>query len=209
MIEFSRIHTGALSVTVIVEGNGIGDLTSKPGWGCLRFTLHHCPWGKHLFYPQLWGNQLSRLCSFVFVRQGKLWIQTSFTPFKDWPSVTFCSWRKSWVNWYIQETDNVWKTGRRRQQSFSYYTFRPIWPYLIVEVLATQAKFLQPFDHSAVINSTFAFHITNSWFRGFIAQFNLVKYYFPNLDYISHSSVMVRVFHLAGSWKRPLILDTN
>ena len=31
-----------LSVTVVVEGNGIGDTSSIPGWGCL-----HCTWEKH------------------------------------------------------------------------------------------------------------------------------------------------------------------
>ena len=39
--------------------------------------------------------------------------------------------------------------------------FRPTWPYLIIEVLANQAKFLQPFGYCTVINCTFNFFTTN------------------------------------------------
>ena len=31
---------------VTVPGNGHGDPSSKPGQGCLHFTLGQCPWEK-------------------------------------------------------------------------------------------------------------------------------------------------------------------
>ena len=38
--------------------------------------------------------------SFATARHGKHWIQTSGSPLKNGPCVTFCSWRRGWVNQY-------------------------------------------------------------------------------------------------------------
>ena len=40
-------------------------------------------------------------------------------------------------------------------------SFRPTWPYLIIKVLATQAKFLHPSDYCIVINCIVIFHTIN------------------------------------------------
>ena len=62
------------------------------------------------------------------------------------------------------------------------HTFRPIWLYLFIEVLATQSKFLEPSGYCTVINSTFSFHttITFGYFHSIIVQFELVKCEFLN-----------------------------
>ena len=44
------------------------------------------------------------------------------------------------------------------EHSFSIHSFRLIWLCLIVEVLATQTKFLEPFGYCIVINCAFNFH---------------------------------------------------
>ena len=51
------ISWGVGNVTIIVEGNGIGELSSNPGRGCLCFSLCWCfflglVW-IHLFFPRL------------------------------------------------------------------------------------------------------------------------------------------------------------
>ena len=58
--------------------------------------------------------------------------------------------------------------------------FRPTWPCLMVEVLATRVKFLEPFDYYTMINCTFTFCTTNvfGFFRSVMTQFELVKYKF-------------------------------
>ena len=71
------------------------------------------------------------------------------------------------------------------------YSFRPPWPCLIVEVLATWAKFLELFGYSTVINCTFIFCTTNvfwllPWHYGPIWT---CKTYIPKLDYIACSFV--------------------
>ena len=80
-------------------------------------------------------------------------------------------------------TSIVWTTG-----------FRPPWPCQIIEVLVTQAKFLDPSDYCSIINCTFTFCTTNdfSCFHSIMAQFELVKHKF--LNYIT------LCIHLCGFW---------
>ena len=40
-------------------------------------------------------------------------------------------------------------------------SFRPTWLCLIITILATQPKFLEPCGYCTVINYTFSFHVTN------------------------------------------------
>ena len=64
--------------------------------------------------------------------------------------------------------------------------FRLTWPWLIVKVLVTQAKFLEPSGYNTVINCAFTFHATNVFgcFHDIMAKFELVKYKFPNYIFI-------------------------
>ena len=58
--------------------------------------------------------------------------------------------------------------------------FRPTWLYLIIEVLATQKKFLETSSYCTVINYTFTFCIGNVFgcFHGVIVLFKLVNHKF-------------------------------
>ena len=62
------------------------------------------------------------------------------------------------------------------------HAFGPTRPCLIVEVIATQAKFLQSSCYCTVINCANTFSITNIFgcLRSLIAQFELVKHNFSN-----------------------------
>ena len=55
--------------------------------------------------------------------------------------------------------------------------YKPAWPCLIIKVLATQTKFLEPSGYCTVINYDFTFHTTNSFgsFRDVMAKFEFVK----------------------------------
>ena len=60
----------------------------------------------------------------------------------------------------------LWKIfGYGFKCSLGIHGFRPTWPSLIVEVLGTPVKFLQPYVYRTVINCTFTFWATNvnSW----------------------------------------------
>ena len=81
-----------LSITFIVVENEIGDPRSNSVRSCLHFIWHKCPWKRleSISSPtQRWvnfGGRMSSLGSYIN-QAGKLWIQTSITPFKKWPSV--------------------------------------------------------------------------------------------------------------------------
>ena len=77
------------------------------------------------------------------------------------------------------------------KHSLRIHGFWPTWPCLIVEVLATLAKFLELSGHCTVINCAFTF-FTNvfRYFLGAVRQFQLVKSV-PKLDYISCSYVLL------------------
>ena len=59
---------------------------------------------------------------------------------------------------------------------FKIHAFRSTWPRLILEVLATWAKFLQPSGYFTVIKFTFIFCATNvfAYFRGVMLQLRLM-----------------------------------
>ena len=61
-------------------------------------------------------------------------------------------------------------------------TFRPPWLSLIVEVLATRAKFLEPSNNWTVIDWAFSFLTTNVFdsFHGVMTYFQFVKRKLPN-----------------------------
>ena len=85
--------------------------------------------------------------------------------------------------WSSPRTLWVLLAGFDLDHGFRMHCLKPIRPCLIVEVQATQAKFLQPFGLCTVINCTvITFHTTNvfSCFRDVMAQFELVKHKFPN-----------------------------
>ena len=58
------------------------------------------------------------------------------------------------------------------------YSFTPISLSVVIEVLATRAKFLEQYGFSIVINGVFTFHGTNVFgcFHGVMAQFKLIKH---------------------------------
>ena len=63
------------------------------------------------------------------------------------------------------------------------YGFRPIWPRLIIEVLAAwRVKFLEPSCYHIVINSAFIFCTTKVFgcFCCVMAQLKLINHVFPN-----------------------------
>ena len=66
------------------------------------------------------------------------------------------------------------------KHSLEIHAFRFTWLCLIVEVLATQANFLQASGYCSMVNRDFTFRTTNIFgcFCGVMAQFKLVK--FPN-----------------------------
>ena len=66
------------------------------------------------------------------------------------------------------------------EHSFWIYGFRPTWPYLIIKVFATLAKFLESSDYSIVINCAFSFCTATVFncFHGIVAQFELVNHKF-------------------------------
>ena len=39
---------GACGVMIIVVGNGLGDLSSNPGLGCLHFTYRYYTWERYV-----------------------------------------------------------------------------------------------------------------------------------------------------------------
>ena len=61
------------------------------------------------------------------------------------------------------------------EHSLGTYNFRPTWPDMIIEVLATDVKFLEPFGYCNVINCTFIFLTTNLF--GIMAKFEFKKYF--------------------------------
>ena len=67
--------------------------------------------------------------------------------------------------------------------------FKPTWLYLIVKVLATWVKFLEPSGYCTMINSVFPFCTTNIFgcFHDVLVQFELLKK-FPNKT-VAHSAV--------------------
>ena len=69
---------------------------------------------------------------------------------------------------------NRWICLDSFEHSLGIYGFRSIWPCLIVEVLVTRAKFLEPSDHCTWNNCAF---ITNIFgcFCGVMTQFKLKK----------------------------------
>ena len=75
------IYNFKFSVTVIVSGNGHGELSSNPTRDCVSIKDN----------AQLWVNSkqtgLSNIWTATNLREGKLWIQTGHTWFKNWPSV--------------------------------------------------------------------------------------------------------------------------
>ena len=89
---------------------------------------------------------------------------------------------------------------------------KSIWSWLIVEVLATQKKFLEPFGYCTVINGIFTFCTTNVFgsFRSVMARFlqptrNFLNRYGPvrtckaqilELDYIARATVQLSNFIL-------------
>ena len=77
-------------------------------------------------------------------------------------------------------------------------TFRSTWHCLIVKVLANWANFLESSCYCAVINWTFNFSLINvfGWFRGVVAQFELVKIKF--LNHVALSSM--RLSNTKGSF---------
>ena len=68
--------------------------------------------------------------------------------------------------------------------SLGIHGFKPAWPYLIIEVLATLENLLKPSRYTIVINCPFPFHTTNFlWLLSlFMAQFVLMKHKFLNLQ---------------------------
>ena len=58
------------------------------------------------------------------------------------------------------------------------HSFRPIWPCLIVKLIATWAKFLKPSGCCILLSCTFTLHTTNVFgcFHSIMAQFELVKH---------------------------------
>ena len=48
-----------------------------------------------------------------------------------------------------------------RENGLAFHSFRPIWDFLMVEILATRAKFLQPSCYCTAINCAFTFHTTD------------------------------------------------
>ena len=60
--------------------------------------------------------------------------------------------------------------------------FLPIWPSLIVKVLATRSKFLEPSGYYTKVNGGFTLSTTNAFgcFIGVIDQFKVVKQKFLN-----------------------------
>ena len=66
------------------------------------------------------------------------------------------------------------------EYSFRIHCFWPIWLCLIIKVLATWAKFLQPSDYFNVINCAFTFFTTNVFgcFSHIMAQFKFMKHIF-------------------------------
>ena len=57
------------------------------------------------------------------------------------------------------------------------HCLRLSWPCLIIKVLATQAKFLEPSDYCTVINYAFTFCLINDFgcFSSIMAQFELIR----------------------------------
>ena len=68
------------------------------------------------------------------------------------------------------------------EHNFWIHSFRPTWHCLIIKVLATWVKFLQPSGYCSVINCAFTFHTRNvlGYFAVIMAQFELIEHKFPN-----------------------------
>ena len=79
-------------------------------------------------------------------------------------------------------TDILWCYPLNLHYGFEHglriYAFRPIWPCLIIEILATWVKFLEPFSYCTIINCTFTYCTADVFgcFCDFMAQFKLVKH---------------------------------
>ena len=89
--------------------------------------------------------------------------------------------------WYSPNA-TLWIWFYSLEHRLGIHSYRSTWSSLIVEVLATWAKFLKPSGYSTVINCAFAFHTTNvfSCCCSVMTQFEAKV---PKLDYVACSSV--------------------
>ena len=88
------------------------------------------------------------------------------------------------------------------------HSFRLTWPGLIIKVLTTRSKFLQPSGYCTVINSSVTFNIINVFvcFWDVITQFAFVKHKFPNYIMLH---VYLRCFQITHWMKQCKILSPN
>ena len=95
------------------------------------------------------------------------------------------AWYSPIATWWIYLYDLEHSQGN--------HVFRLTWPYLIVIVLATRAKFFEPSGYWTEINCTFTFCTTNIFgcFHCIITQFELIKLSF---QIRLHSTFILEVF---------------
>ena len=89
----------------IAVRNGTGNPNSNPGQSCLHFSLCYCLWKKNksICSPLSYGEIIRQTEFFSLgwttsLREGKLWIQTSFALLKNWLCVTSSRWWNGWGN---------------------------------------------------------------------------------------------------------------
>ena len=63
--------------------------------------------------------------------------------------------------WSCKGDKSHWTVRCRACLLFRILSFKPTWPFLIVKIVATQAKFLKPSSYCTVINYASTFYATN------------------------------------------------
>ena len=87
-----------------------------------------------------------------------------------------CNWKISLDSEIPSSPDTLHVYLYHLDHSLGIRAFKPIWPCLIVKILAIQEKFLELSSYNITFHPTDFF----GQFSGIMAQFELIKYKFPS-----------------------------
>ena len=89
-------------------------------------------------------------------------------------------------------------------------SYRPTWPCMLVKVLTTQAKFIEPSDYCTVINCAVNFCTTNDFgfFHGIMAQFEFVEHKLLNWTMLYVHLCSFQIKHRVNQCRTTKILPT-
>ena len=83
---------------------------------------------------------------------GRLWIQTSFTQFKNWPCIASCPWKRGLVNTHFLRSPKIHHLFYRQKKMLSYIkmeVFKLVWVLDIINMINLLWKW--PFNMIIII----------------------------------------------------------